>query len=406
LKVKKIVAIMALLFFMLLPLSAYSDDAVPDPGNVDEFGVPNELDPGNEDPGDPDPGNVDPGDPEPGAGDAGNVSYEKPSYQNAAQAQHAANLQEEVLAKDPELNDAAGELADAKEEQTETGMALREAYKARDAAQEDLDAALQARADAKQAYDDAVAARDHEAAMAAKKDLDAARLGVVEAQEAFDLAEEDYGFKDGAYDDAKQAFTDAESFYADKLAERTGVTAEQIHAMRQEMGWGAMYRELGVHPGVNGLKRGHYKNGKLRAPEINPLDVVDHEPLNLHEGVPPDQELMEATQRNTRTGWSDKHGLKLNNNKSSKKGLGLTQTSEPASSDVQGSRGNKGSKGNSSKSSNAGKSNNGRSSVGGPADKDDNGKGRGNSNKSSRGNSGNKGKNGNNGNKGGNGKNK
>ena len=50
-KVQKIVAILALLFLILLPLSAYSD-AAPDPGGVDEFGVPNEPDPGNEDPGD------------------------------------------------------------------------------------------------------------------------------------------------------------------------------------------------------------------------------------------------------------------------------------------------------------------------------------------------------------------
>ncbi|MBT8360273.1 MAG: hypothetical protein KJO32_04910 [Deltaproteobacteria bacterium] len=394
-------------------MSAYSDDAVPDPGNVDEFGVPDELDPGNKDPGDPDPGNVDPGDPEPGAGDESDISYEKPSYQNAAQAQHAANLQEAVLAKDPELTESAGKLADAKEEQTDTGLELRAAYKVRDDADQALNTALEERAVAKEAYDDLLdiigpgpdyTDREQMALDKAKAALDASRWDVVNAQKAYDEAEQDYGLKEVAYDDARQAFTDAEASYAKNLAERTGVTEQQIHAMRQEMGWGAMYRELGVHPGFNGLKRGHYKNGKLKAPELNPLDVADHEPLNLHEGIPPDQELMEATKRNTRTGWSDKHGLKLNNNKSSKKGLGLTQTSGLA---VSEERGNKGSnKGNSSNSSKAGKSNNGRSSVGGPADKDDNGKGRGNSNKSSRGNSGNKGKNGNNGNKGGNGKNK
>ena len=247
-----------------------------------------------------------------------------------------------------------------------------------------------------QAADD----QDPEAIAEAKEALKVARGDLREARGGLSDAKDEFAAAEIGLSDAEDAVTEAEEAIAEVMEARAGVSAGAIQQMRRNrMGWGQIAHELGVHPGVLGL--GHGKAKKKGVVDLDEPVAGDIDPGDI-EGLDPDEvEMMEAVKRNTKSGWSDAHGLATKKSKSSKKGLGLTQTSDVAVSDVKGNKGgNKGGNGNSSKSSNAGKSNNGRSSVGGPADKDDNGKGKGNSNKSSNGKSGNKGNNGNNGNNG------
>ncbi len=58
------------------------------------------------------------------------------------------------------------------------------------------------------------------------------------------------------------------------------------------------------------------------------------------EAIPLDDEIAEATRRDTRTGWNEAAGFnaKNNKNKNSKKTYGLTQTSGVATNDVQGNK--------------------------------------------------------------------
>jgi hypothetical protein len=388
LKTQKIIALLALSFLMFLPLSAYPETPA-DPADIEGF----------DDPGTPDGGDA-PVDPD------SEMDAEEPSFQNFSQMQHAQNISEAALA---ELDEAADEAAEglnkAEEEQTETGLALREAYTIRETTEQDLAAALEARKSARKAYDEAVAAGNARAIAKAKDELDAARQGYVDAEKTNKRAENYYADKEAAYTEARRGFKAAEDEVARVLEAQTGVSLKAIHEMRygQKMGWGLIAREVGVAPRVIALKTGHIKKGKKQVE------------------VDPEEEFLEATKRNTKTGWSDGHGLMTSRSKSSKEGLGLTATSGIANSDVRGNKsGNKGNSSNSassSASSSKGSSKSDRGSVGGPSNdksstgnsssgksKSDRGKTGGPSNdKDKSGNNGNdKGKGGEKGNKGGN----
>lgn len=141
----------------------------------------------------------DPADEEPA--DPGLVGDEEPTYTNAAQAMHAANLaMQAALEPNPETEQVA----------------------------EDLDAAREAYQDAKEA--------------------------LAEAPDDPLLQEE--------FEKAQETLNNARQDYADTIGELAGVMGEEVQQMRQSgMGWGQIAHELGVHPGSLGLGHSKKKGG-------------------------------------------------------------------------------------------------------------------------------------------------
>ncbi len=156
---------------------------------------------------------------------------------------------------------------------------------------------------------------------------------------------------------AVEALEDA---YQDKLAEATGVIGDDIEAMREAgMGWGDIAHELGVHPSVLGL--GHKKGKKGFS----------------------DQEIAEATARNTKSGSAKGHGLGLSAGvDSSGKGLGKNSGKGIGSAkggNVSGASGLGKGKGNSASGNAGGKGNSGGGKGNSGGGKGNSGGGKGNS---------------------------
>jgi len=102
---------------------------------------------------------------------------------------------------------------------------------------------------------------------------------------------------------AEEKLAEAQEAYAAEISERTGVVTGEIEAMRNSgMGWGEIAQELGLHPGLLGL--GHTKREKntFGNPHTEEQGEINTET----------DELTEATERNTRSGWSKGHGAGLN----------------------------------------------------------------------------------------------
>ncbi len=119
-----------------------------------------------------------------------------------------------------------------------------------------------------------------------------AALSAVEQAEA-DLAEAEQNGTQDEIDQALENLAEAQQAYADLIAEKTGVISKDIVGMRNSgMGWGQIANELGVHPGLLGL--GHTKKGRGADADVEKKEIV------------------EATSRNTRSGWSKGHGVGLN----------------------------------------------------------------------------------------------
>lgn len=105
------------------------------------------------------------------------------------------------------------------------------------------------------------------------------------------------------------------------LAAHFGVRTEDIAAMRDEgLGWGQIAHELGVHPSTLGL--GHNKSKEA----------------SFSQGKGADDEVAEATARNTKTGWSNNHGV--GEGKSGVKGLGLSSAKASGKAKTSGGPGN------------------------------------------------------------------
>lgn len=133
---------------------------------------------------------------------------------------------------------------------------------------------------------------------------------------------------------------EAEQAYSDRLAEIGGMRASG-------MGWGEIAHAIGVHPSVLGL--GHQK--KARNSYTN-------------------QEMVEATERNTKTGYAKGHGFGLDTDDD---GFGMASSKGLKSSNKSGVAGASGLSGNKGKSSSGnnkdgngqGKGNNGGGNNGG-----------------------------------------
>jgi len=246
-----------------------------------------------------------------GAGDSADGSdVEEPTYSNAAQAMHAANLAEAASAQPNEATKEAAENLDS----------------------------------AREAYD-----------TSRKESLaDPENPELVEAMQV-----------------AEKELEQARETYADRVGELAGVMGEEIQTMRQDkMGWGQIAHELGVHPGTLGL--GHTKHKGA----LDPVAGIDASA----KPDDPDAEIAEATRRDPKTGWNSGHGMAAAKSGSSKKGIGLPETSAAVSSTTPGkavgkdkssqskSSGAQSSQNNSSAAaSSSTQSNSGRAADGGPS---------------------------------------
>ncbi|MDW7773492.1 MAG: hypothetical protein SCH71_11445 [Desulfobulbaceae bacterium] len=168
---------------------------------------------------------------------------------------------------------------------------------------------------------------------------------------------------------AEEKLTLAEEAYANEIAERTGVLTGEIAAMRTDgMGWGQIAHELGVHPGLLGL--GHTEREKNK--ERNRFANAEKNTETA--------EIAEATERNTKSGWSKGHGVGLNagvDSTSRTKGYGLGLAKKDATGGISGAAGLGGNK---SRGEAAGSGKGAAGSDGGPGnsggDKGGNGKGK------------------------------
>ncbi|MCD4722508.1 MAG: hypothetical protein K8S13_22025 [Desulfobacula sp.] len=163
-----------------------------------------------------------------------------------------------------------------------------------------------------------------------------------EALDALEKAENDLlsAKEDGdkeAIEKAEEALENAQEAADSYMAENAGITPEEIGEMREEgMGWGEIAHELGLHPGVLGMRHTKtYKNKKGWEEDISP------------DGEVSDFEIEEATARNFKSGFSKGHGASVDNkgNKNDKgKSSGKGEKGKTNSGNKGGSKGNNGGK--------------------------------------------------------------
>lgn len=192
----------------------------------------------------------------------------------------------------------------------------------------------------------------HAANLAEASALSDEEAEALEQEALADLADAQAAFDAGEI--SAEEFAEIEAAIDSRLAGISGVSVAEIGEMRASgMGWGEIAHEIGVHPSVLGL--GHQK--KARNSYTN-------------------QEMVEATKRNTKTGYAKGHGVGLD---SSDDGFGLASSKGLKSSGktgVAGASGLSGNKGKSNSSSSKSGSGQGKGNNGG--DKGNNGGGKGN----------------------------
>jgi len=163
---------------------------------------------------------------------------------------------------------------------------------------------------------------------------------LAEAQEALDNGEI-----------SEEEFAEIEAAVDNRLAGITGVSTDEIGEMRASgMRWGDIAHEIAVHPSVLGLN--HKK--KARNSYTN-------------------REMVEATERNTKTGYAKGHGVGLGTDDD---GFGMANSRGLKSSNKSGVAGGSGSSGKKGKSNSAGSSKGGNGKGNG-----NNGGGKGNGKK-------------------------
>jgi len=197
-------------------------------------------------------------------------------------------------------------------------------------------------------------------------------LSAVQQAEA-DLAEAERNGTQEDIDIAQEALTGTQEAYADLISEKTGVVSEEIAGMRNAgMGWGQIANELGVHPGLLGL--GHTKK-EQGAKTQKGVDMA---------------EVTEATERNTRSGWSKGHGSGLNagveSTSKTQGGLAFGHANKGTKSGGKGNQGGiSGASGLSGGKGNGNSGGNGGDSRGGPGNSNQ-GNNKGGNSKSDKGN--------------------
>ena len=254
-----------------------------------------------------------------------------------------------------------------------------------------------------------------QAALRDDKQIQSALAGVEEAEQTLKEAEQaldkvqvenpdDIATFETAFEAAEKQLEQAKEAYATTLSNVSGVTTKDIMDMRDSgLGWGNISHELGLHPGLLGLGKTKGKQKHYAGPVGVQEDVVAAMTQN---------ELEEATARDTKSGWSKGHGFGV---KSGVHATGNESNSFASFSSSQGKgKGKGGSKGD---NGNRGGGYSGAGGLGGQGSSNSNDMGEGssrggygkssNSNKGSANNSGpsgnsNKGGNSSKGNKGGN----
>jgi len=129
------------------------------------------------------------------------------------------------------------------------------------------------------------------------------------------------------------------------VADITGDKIEEIHRLRyvDKLGVGVINKKFGLHPSHAGMGN----KWKHNAPPSLDDEIIPSGPPELDE-MPLEEEIAEATRRNTRTGFNYELESETvgNKNKGSKKTYGLAQTSGLAGEDALGKNKGKGGNGN------------------------------------------------------------
>ncbi len=357
---------------------------------------------------------------------------EEPSFQNAAQAQHAANVAEASFSDldearadnyaDEVADTTATETANTRADLVATSYAEKMAtefveQKAKEHADGLIDqkareyadsvVAGNTRADWQTEYDAAAKRALEQGAWDNAYEYAIERATNINFRNAWDtqLAEvvgsEDYvKVRQQAYEAAYEAayapaYDEAFTYAVSRI---TGAKIEEINRLRhrEHMGWGQIAKMYNVPERYIG--NGHRNKLTVNTPE------PEAEPPAL-EVLPLEAEIIEATQRNAKTGWSNGHVVYKEKKGGSKNRSGLSGASvaaEAALSDAgagkgKSSNGKNNSSAGSNKSDKADKSQSSKS-TGGNASGKNNNNGKSSNNGNSGKSNGNSGKSGNNGN--------
>ena len=362
------------------------------------------------------------------------IYNEEPTYQNPSQAEHAENLQDALISP---MEAEAARLAAEEAEQSKIGTEaeLKAAKENLDILEGDLDASQvklsEARQEVKRLREELLALEEEakpgenelevvkeeleqveddpdpskeelEALLEqARKDRRAAKRLRDGAQEMFDQGLIDFQAFEEELDDANAAYDKATEAYVSILGQRADL-ADEIHQMRQTMGWGQIYNMFREELGANGVRRGQYRKENQHMVQVQVMEP-DLEDISL------EAEIEQVTTRNRyEHNVRNRNQVSTKQKANSKKWIGLNETSlkaEAAVSDVGAGNGKSfNGKGGSSavegKANNSNKSQTSLSSVSSPSGKDksnngNNGKSSNSakSDKNDRGNSGNNGKN-------------
>ena len=186
-----------------------------------------------------------------------------------------------------------------------------------------------------------------------------AALDLRNARQDYDSINADPDASEEDKDIAFNTLETARENYTGEIERLTGLASENIQDMRDDgMGWGQIANELGVHPGTLGL--GHTKNNS-----IDPLAIDDGD-FQFS-----DNEIANATKRDTKQGWSKNHTTTTASTKNNKKGsdlsTGSTKNSKKGSDLSTGRTKNSApgtNKNNSASNSNSGKSQSSKSNNG------------------------------------------
>lgn len=178
-----------------------------------------------------------------------------------------------------------------------------------------------------------------QAAIRDSQQVQSALAGVEEAEQALDKVQEENPGDIATIEAAEKQLKQAREEYATTLSNVSGVITKDILDMRDSgLGWGNISHELGMHPGLLGLGKTKGKQKHYAGPAGIQEDVIAAMSQN---------ELEEATARDTKSGWSKGHGFGV---KSGVQASGNDSSSfasfSPSQGNGKGKGGSKGDKGN------------------------------------------------------------
>jgi hypothetical protein len=130
--------------------------------------------------------------------------------------------------------------------------------------------------------------------------------------------------EDPNYEDLETQLDQARTDLTDALAEAVGAKAAEIEAMREDMGWGEICHELGLHPSV--LGKGHMNAYGLTARTSTMTKEKDQVRTRTRTRTRTRDQLSKPTDRSLKGGLAKGHGLSSKGETSNGKGLGAEKS--------------------------------------------------------------------------------